>query len=79
MMSKLVRYSCLSLISVVLASVSVGCGDPNEAEFKAGGPEGKGTADPKYSSDTPETYKQFHQDSTKAATKEKAAAAPEKK
>jgi hypothetical protein len=78
MIRRLVRFSCLSLLGLALASLG-GCGEPNEADFKAGGPEREGVANPKYASDTPATYQQFHKDAMEAAktkTKGKAATSP---
>ena len=69
MIRKRVRFSWLSLLGLALASLSAGCGDPNEADFKASGPEAPGIANPKYASDTPETYQRFHKDATEAAKK----------
>jgi hypothetical protein len=82
MMRKLVRGSWLCLLGLALASLSVGCEEANESEFKEGSPGGKGVADAKYT-DTPEAYKQFHEDAMKkkvvpvkaAPAKGKAAAA----
>jgi hypothetical protein len=71
MIRRLVRFSWLSLLGLALASLG-GCGEPNQADFKAGGPERDGVADPKYSADTPETYKQFHKDAMEAAKKKAA-------
>jgi hypothetical protein len=80
MIRRLVRVSWLSLLGLALAGLSTGCSDANEDEFKAGGPGGQGVANPKYASDTPETYQQFHKDAMEAAKKKvgkgKAATSP---
>jgi hypothetical protein len=82
MIRRVVRFSCLSLLGLALASLSAGCGDANQADFKSGTPEGEGVANPKYASDTPQTYQQFHKDAAQAAKeakgkgKGKAAASP---
>ena len=76
MIRKVVRCSSLSLLGLALASFSVGCQDANEAKFNEGGPAGKGTVDPKYAEDTPESYKQFHQDGEKNAPAKGKAGAP---
>jgi hypothetical protein len=78
MIRRLVRFSWLFPLGLALASLPAGCGDPNEGDFKAGGPDREGVANPKYATDTPETYRQFHKDSMEAAKQKakKGAAAP---
>jgi hypothetical protein len=54
-------------LGLALAAVMPGCSEPNESEFREGGGEKQGTADPKYAHGTPDTYKQYYQDSRKKA------------
>jgi hypothetical protein len=77
MIAKLARGSWLSLLGLALAAFLAGCGgDANESEFDAEN-KGKGVANPKYAADTPETYRQFHQDAVDSSkAKGKAAPAP---
>jgi hypothetical protein len=62
MVKVLARSSWLSLLGLVLAALSAGCEDANEAKFKSEGPAGVGVADPKYAQDTPATYQQYSKD-----------------
>jgi hypothetical protein len=67
MIRRLVRGSWLALLGLALATLSAGCSDPNEAEFREGGPGKEGIADPKYAHGSERTYKQYYQDKTKEA------------
>jgi hypothetical protein len=66
-MRRLVHGSWLCPICLALAAVAPGCSEPNESEFREGGGTQKGTADPKYAHDSPETYKRYYEDSVKKA------------
>jgi hypothetical protein len=76
MIRQCVRGSWLSLLGLALTAFVAGCGDTNQAEFDSEN-KGKGVANPKYASDTPDTYKQFHKDAISGTpAKGKGAAAP---
>jgi hypothetical protein len=60
-------------LGLALAAVMPGCSEPNESEFKEGGGEKQGVADPKYAHGTPDTYKQFHDESKKKVAEAAAA------
>jgi hypothetical protein len=80
MIRSLVRSSWLALLGVALATLSAGCQDANEAEFREGGPDRPGVADPKYADGSPETYQQHAKDLylQKKAAPAKGKAAPAK-
>jgi hypothetical protein len=72
MIRRLIHGSWLGLLGLVLATGAAGCGDPNESEFREGSGDKPGVADPKYAKGSPETYKQYYQDSMKKGESTKA-------
>jgi len=50
------------VLGLTLASLSAGCGDPNEAEFREGAAGKTGFSDPK-AVNTPESYQQRYKSS----------------
>jgi hypothetical protein len=72
MIRRLIHALWLFPLGLALAMVAPGCSEPNESEFKEGGGNQQGRADPKYARDTPETYKQYYEDSRKKAVPAKA-------
>jgi hypothetical protein len=62
MIRRLIQGLWLFPLGLALAVVMPGCSEPNESEFKEGGGEKQGVADPKYAHGTPDNYKQFYKE-----------------